>query len=119
MPVILTATKEFDLWLDGQAVEALKLQRPLPDEALRIVARGEKKDAPPLCQNPACFRVGGPPDQWPSARQAASLAFLHCSGFSGCSGLAGFFADAAGAGFFAGVAAGGGFGAAASGEGGA
>jgi hypothetical protein len=26
------------------AQEALKLQRPLPDGALRIVARGEKKD---------------------------------------------------------------------------
>jgi putative SOS response-associated peptidase YedK len=47
MPVILTKTEEFDLWLEGETVEALKLQRPLPDETLRIVARGEKEDAPP------------------------------------------------------------------------
>ena len=47
MPVILTTTEEFDLWLEGETVEALKLQRPLPDETLRIVARGEKEDAPP------------------------------------------------------------------------
>jgi putative SOS response-associated peptidase YedK len=28
MPVILTTTEEFDLWLEGETVEALKLQRP-------------------------------------------------------------------------------------------
>jgi putative SOS response-associated peptidase YedK len=48
MPVILTTTEEFGLWLEGETIEALKLQRPLPDVALRIVARGEKEDAPPL-----------------------------------------------------------------------
>jgi hypothetical protein len=42
--LVLTTTKEFDLPLEGEAVEALKLQRPLPDEALRFVARGEKED---------------------------------------------------------------------------
>jgi putative SOS response-associated peptidase YedK len=47
MPVILTTTEEFDLWVEGETVEALKLQRPLPDDALRIVAKGEKEDAPP------------------------------------------------------------------------
>jgi putative SOS response-associated peptidase YedK len=44
MPVILTTTEEFDLWLEGETVEALKLQRPLPDGMLGIVARGEKED---------------------------------------------------------------------------
>jgi putative SOS response-associated peptidase YedK len=44
MPVILTTTDEFDLWLGGETVEALKLQRPLPDGMLKIVARGEKED---------------------------------------------------------------------------
>ena len=31
MPMILTTTEEFDLWLEGETVEALKLQQPLPD----------------------------------------------------------------------------------------
>ena len=48
MPVILTTTEEFDLWLEGETVEALKLQRPLPDGMLDIVARGEKEDSAPV-----------------------------------------------------------------------
>ena len=46
MPVILTRPEEVDLWLRGETIEALKLQRPLPDETLRIVARGLKEDKP-------------------------------------------------------------------------
>jgi putative SOS response-associated peptidase YedK len=44
MPVILTTQEEIDLWMTAPAEEALKLQRPLRDDSLRIVARGEKKD---------------------------------------------------------------------------
>jgi putative SOS response-associated peptidase YedK len=44
MPVILTTPAEVDLWLEGQTLDALNLQRPLPDSALDIVARGEKED---------------------------------------------------------------------------
>jgi putative SOS response-associated peptidase YedK len=44
MPVILTTPEEIDLWMTAPALEALKLQRPSPDDALVIVARGEKKD---------------------------------------------------------------------------
>jgi putative SOS response-associated peptidase YedK len=44
MPVILTAEEERDPWMAAPAQKALKLQPPLPDGALRIVARGEKKD---------------------------------------------------------------------------
>lgn len=44
MPVILTTTAEIDTWLTAPADEALKLQRPLADGALKIVARGVKKD---------------------------------------------------------------------------
>ncbi|WP_245595012.1 SOS response-associated peptidase family protein [Gemmobacter nectariphilus] len=44
MPVILTSEDEVDHWLTAPTVEALALQRPLPDDALQIVARGEKQD---------------------------------------------------------------------------
>ena len=44
MPVILTAPAEVDLWLLADARKALELQRPLPDDLLRIVASGEKED---------------------------------------------------------------------------
>jgi putative SOS response-associated peptidase YedK len=46
MPVILTSTAEVDHWLEADAPDALALQRPLPENALSIVARGEKEDAP-------------------------------------------------------------------------
>jgi len=44
MPVVLTTADEIEQWLTAPAAEALKLQRPLPDDALTIVARGSKKD---------------------------------------------------------------------------
>ena len=44
MPVILTTPAEIEIWMTAPAEEALKLQRPLPDGALQIVARGQKKD---------------------------------------------------------------------------
>ncbi len=43
-PVILTTREEIDIWMMATSEEALKLQRPLPDDALMIVGRGEKKD---------------------------------------------------------------------------
>jgi putative SOS response-associated peptidase YedK len=46
MPVILTSPAEGDLWLSGETTDALALQRPLSDDALRIVARGERADNP-------------------------------------------------------------------------
>jgi putative SOS response-associated peptidase YedK len=44
MPVILTSPHEVETWMTAPPDEALKLQRPLPDGSLRIVARGVKED---------------------------------------------------------------------------
>jgi putative SOS response-associated peptidase YedK len=44
MPVILTTRQEIGTWMTAPPREALKLQRPLPDDALMIIAHGEKKD---------------------------------------------------------------------------
>lgn len=44
MPVILTEPDEWETWLQAPWPEASKLQRPLRDGALAIVARGEKED---------------------------------------------------------------------------
>jgi putative SOS response-associated peptidase YedK len=44
MPAILTTRDEIDIWMTAPIAEALKLQRPLADDALMIVARGEKQD---------------------------------------------------------------------------
>src|ERR1700732_149888 len=44
MPVLLTTRHVIDLWMTAPAEDVLKLQRPLADGALRIVARGGKED---------------------------------------------------------------------------
>jgi putative SOS response-associated peptidase YedK len=44
MPVVLTTPAEIETWMTAPAEEALKLQRPLLDGALTVVARGERKD---------------------------------------------------------------------------
>lgn len=44
MPVILAEAGEIETWLSAPAHEALRLQRPLADGLLKIVARGEKQD---------------------------------------------------------------------------
>jgi putative SOS response-associated peptidase YedK len=47
MPVILTRPEEIETWMTAPAEEALKLQRPLPEGVLEIIARGVKKDEAP------------------------------------------------------------------------
>jgi putative SOS response-associated peptidase YedK len=44
MPVILTSTEAVEQWLTLPPKEALALQKPLADGALRMVATGEKED---------------------------------------------------------------------------
>jgi len=44
MPVILTTRQGIDLWMTAPVQEALKLQQPLPEDGLVIVARGVKSD---------------------------------------------------------------------------
>ena len=44
MPAILPTPDEYYVWLNAATEEALKLERPLPDGMLMIVAEGEKSN---------------------------------------------------------------------------
>ena len=46
-PAIRATPEEANVWLSAGTDDALALRRPLPDGALRIVAKGEKEDKAP------------------------------------------------------------------------
>jgi putative SOS response-associated peptidase YedK len=45
MPVLLMTAEDVDVWLNGTLEEALKLQKPPPDDALVITPSDEKTAA--------------------------------------------------------------------------
>jgi putative SOS response-associated peptidase YedK len=47
MPVILRTVEEIEVWLTAEPEDALRLQRSLPDESLKVVLVGEKEDKVP------------------------------------------------------------------------
>jgi hypothetical protein len=72
MPVILRTPEEIETWLTAPTEEALKVQRPVPDGSLTVVATGEKEDPPP-----ALVGAPRPPTRHCSGRPINSASVDH------------------------------------------
>ena len=70
MPVILTEPDECEAWMTAPWTEAKMLQRPLPDDALQIVARGDCRDRPSELQ---AARTSLPKTTCPACQQQKTL----------------------------------------------
>ena len=79
MPVILTKPDEIEMWMSAPAPEAVKLQRALSDDALRVVARGQKEDGPQVTWFVPPLRVRL--DRQPASRRGAFAGFASASAF--------------------------------------
>jgi putative SOS response-associated peptidase YedK len=69
MPVILRTPAEVDTWMTAPADVALGLQRPLPDGALTMVARGLKEDIRRISARSSISIRGRPPRRRDFQRQ--------------------------------------------------
>jgi putative SOS response-associated peptidase YedK len=78
MPVILRTPDQIETWMTAPAEEALKLQPPLPDGLLKIVATGVKEDV--AAEDEAQSLVASPASSMPKdgLRQLTKHVRRHC-----------------------------------------